>query len=157
MAQKITTYVGEPMAALLGGWDDQRSARLNQVCADYRDVVREHMPALTRAEWCAVMDATNGLFATNDAGATRRFVWAEIEDCEGLGEKWEVNQTALARQVRRMSTVELVALIEASRVFWSHSELPSAEAMTRSGCRIASDDPLQADVDRGMREPDASD
>lgn len=137
MAEKFSIYAGEPMAAVLAGYDEQRSGRINQVCADYIDLVRDAMPTLTRAEWCAVMDATNGLFIMPGEASGRRFIWAEIADFEGLGEKWGIDQVALYSRVREMSQAQLVALCEASRTFWMFPERDTNEALKLSGVRIS--------------------
>lgn len=137
MAEKFAIYAGEPMAAVLAGHGDQRSGRINQVCADYIEVCREAMPTMTRAEWCAVMDATNGLFIMPGEASGRRFVWAEIADCEGLGEKWGIDQAALTQRVRDMTQAELIALCEASRCFWVHHDRDTDEALRLAGVRIA--------------------
>lgn len=136
MAEKYSIYAGEPMAAVLAAHDDVRSGRINQVCADYIDICRDHMPTLTRAEWCAVMDATNGLHIAQSDSATRRFLWAEVADFAGLGEKWGINQEALAQSLRAMSTANLVAVVEASRVFWLHADRGSDEGLKLAGVRI---------------------
>ena len=125
------------MAAVLAGHDEARSGRINQVCADYRDICRDHAPAMSRGQWCAVMDATNGLFVPpEEGGATRRFLWAEIQDCEGLGEKWAIDQEALASRIRGMSTAELVAVVEVSRGFWRLTHLDTDVALKEAGAKV---------------------
>jgi len=137
MAEKFAIYAGEPMAAALAGHEDQRSGRINQICADYRAILRDHMPTMTRAEWCAIMDATNGLaIPTEDADATRRFLWAEVSDSPELAQKWGIDAAALAMRLRSMSTVELVAVCEAGRTFWLNNHLHRDEALAISGARI---------------------
>lgn len=148
MADKYTIYAGEPLAKLLTGYQDQRSGRVNQVAADYLAMVRDVMPELTREEWCAVMDATNGLYVLPGDDATYRFTWAEIADAQGLGEKWGIDQQALATRLRVMGVAELVAVAEASRTFWQHPEADTDVALRLAGVRITTE------ADRRASEPD---
>ena len=136
MAEKLSIYAGPPMAAVLAGHDDQRSARINQVCADYTALIQAAMPELPRDEWCAIMDATNGLYMQPGDGQAYRFMWAEIADAEGLGEKWGIDQRALAAKVRAFAMPQIVAVAEASRAFWNRSDLPTDSALAMSGARI---------------------
>lgn len=138
MAEKFAIYAGEPMAAVLAGHEDARSQRINQVCADYRAILADHMPAMTRGEWCAIMDATNGLaIPTEDAANTRRYLWAKVADAPELAEKWGIDSAALVQRLRSMTTVELVAACEASRAFWQHPDRNTDEALQLAGVRIS--------------------
>ena len=137
MAEKFSIYAGMPLAAALAGYDESRSARVNQVCADYIECIQHAMPELPRAEWCAIFDALNGLWIEPGEASTRRLLWAEIADCEGLGEKWGIDQTALYTRVRAMTVPELIAVCEATRAFWLHCQQPTDQALQLSGARIA--------------------
>lgn len=139
MKERITVYAAEPVAAVLVGYDESRSHRINQVCADYCHYVRECMPTLTREEWCAIMDATNGVFSDPGDTATTRFLWAEVADAEGLGEKWGIDQAALAAAVRAMALPQLLAIAEASRQFWAHTDQPTDAALKLAGVRLRGD------------------
>lgn len=136
MAERITIYVGEPMAAILAGHDDNRHQRINQVCADYRMMLTSVMPSFGRNEWCAIMDATNGLSVMGGDESSYRFIWAEVADCAGLGEKWGIDAESLARVLRGLSTAELIAVAEVSRAFWANAHLDTDEALKIAGAKI---------------------
>lgn len=136
MAAKLSIYAGEPLATVLAGYDDQRSGRVNQVCADYLLLIPELAPEMSRDEWCAVCDALNGLFIPDGDHGTYRFIWAEVADCEGLGEKWAIDQAALAARLRAMSVGQLIAAAEVSRRFWVDPSRPPDQALAEAGARI---------------------
>lgn len=107
------------------------SARLSEVALRYRNLVVASRPELTEAQWCAVCDALKGCWLQVDAGGRDpvQDLWMEVADCEGLGEKWHVDQAALAARLREASYPELVAIYEVVRAFWQHPERPTSEAL----------------------------
>ncbi len=99
---------------------------------------------LTEAQWCAVVDALNGFYLIAehvDAAADPvRTAWINIEDFDGLGEKWNVDAAALARQVRDMSYPQQAALCDVVRRFWKHpklNDLDPADLLRACGARLA--------------------
>lgn len=135
MAEKFSIYAGEPMAIILAGHEENRSARINQVCRDFLTSVADVVPEMAQAEWSAVVDATNGMFGADRD--TYRFMWAEVADFDGLGEKWGIDQQALAARIRGLSIPELIAVAEVSRRFWALSSPdPAAQALRAAGARI---------------------
>lgn len=138
MAEKFSIYAGEPMATALAGYDDSRSGRINQVCADWLLMVRDQAPELTESEWCAVADALNGLYMRDSDEATYRFAWAEIADAPELGPKWGIDQPALAAKLRALGTSQLVALAEIVRRFWADPNAAApAELLRLAGARFS--------------------
>lgn len=133
---KISIYAGQPIQAVLEGHADNRSGRLNTICERYADIVRRDCPMLTEAEWCAICDALNGYWM--DAGDTLgvRFAWAELLDCEGLGEKWGVDVPTLAARLRESGAGAQVAVAEVVQRFWQHADLPRRDALHRAGARL---------------------
>ncbi len=138
MSERITVYAGEPMALALVGHDDNRSGRLNSICARYLALVARDSPTWTRAQWCAVCDALNGAWMSEEVGIG--FSWAEIADADrlnGLGEKWGVDAQALAAEIRALPFCAKVALIEIVERFWVHAGLETDAALHAAGAKIA--------------------
>ena len=137
MAEKFAIYAGEPMASALVGYETERSARINQICADWRDFVSASVPTLTEAQWCALIDATNGTMLDDEH--TLRMVWAEIADAREICEKWQADQAATIDALRAMTWPELMALRETIRRYWSAIEAqPTSHraALEAAGAKI---------------------
>lgn len=132
--EKLSIYAGEPLALVLVGHDENRSGRINTVCARYLGAVAAHCPRLREAEWMAICDALNGTWLRDDDSI--RYTWAEIADCDGLAEKWGIDQQALAQRVRDMDFAAKVALVETVERFWSRCDLPAAESLKLAGAVI---------------------
>jgi len=134
----MSIYAGPPIRALLDGYDDNRSGRLNAVAERYAAIIAAHTPELSEAEWCAVCDALNGCFmGAGEALLGVRYAWANIADCEGLGQKWCVDQDALAQRLRSMPLADAVAVAEVVQRFWRHTDLPTREALDLAGARVS--------------------
>lgn len=135
---KLSIYAGPPIQALLAGFEDNRSGRLNTVAERYTAIMAAHTPALTELEWCAVCDALNGHYMDAGDGLLGvRYAWASVADCEGLGEKWGIDQAALVERLRALDVAGSVALAEVVQRFWRHSDLPRREAFALAGARIS--------------------
>jgi hypothetical protein len=135
---KISIYAGAPIEALLDGYEDNRSGRLNTVAERYAGILAAHTPAFTEFEWCAICDALNGPYMGLGDPSSVRFAWASISDAatEGLGEKWRVDAHELARRVRALSFAESVALIEVVQRFWHMPNGNAGEILRQAGARI---------------------
>jgi hypothetical protein len=136
MAERFTIYAGEPIAAALVGYEDNRSGRLNQIAADYLQLVAALVPVMTVPEWSAVVDALN----STDLGdeQTLKLVWASIADTDGLGDKWHVDHDALVARVRALTLPELIALREVVNRFWDLAGgIDFDHALKQSGARFA--------------------
>lgn len=142
MSTKFSIYAGAPveraLSCLGADYAQNRSGRLNSVCERYLAMVADELGRLTfsRAEWCAILDANNGV----DLGADYMsmppmLVWANVHDSRGLGEKWEVDQLALVARLQALPKASLVAIQEAADRFWSHSELETSAALAKAGIR----------------------
>jgi len=138
MTDRTSLYIGPALRRLLddrpedkGLWT--RSGLLNTVAARYAEVCRRHCPTLTMAEWCACMDALNGVWmqATSAHEASRlTVVWAEVYDADrlnGLGAKWGCDAKALAERIREMDYATTVALVDAVERWWAR-EQPAGES-----------------------------
>lgn len=134
MGEKLSIYAGEPMARVLVGHDENRSGRINTVCDRYLSIVAEHGPTLRLAEWCAACDALNGAWMSDEASI--RFMWAEIADCEGLGDKWGIDQPALTERIRELPLAAKVAMMEVVERFWGRTDLSTADALALAGAKI---------------------
>ena len=136
---KISIYAGPPIKSLLAD-DDNRSGRLNTVAERYSAIVAAHTPAMTEAEWCACCDALNGHYMDAGDGLMGvRYAWASVEDCEGLGDKWGVDQSALVARLRALPLADAVALAEVVQRFWRRTDLPMSEALAAAGARVSGD------------------
>lgn len=141
MADRITIYVGEPLARLLDDAEN-RSGRLNTVAERYLEIVRRDVPELSEAEWCVVCDALNGYWMEGAPELGLRFAWANIADADrldGLGRKWGVDAQALAVRIRDLPMGALVALAEVVERFWAPqpSGRLAREDLEGAGARLA--------------------
>ncbi len=97
----------------------------------YYEVVRRALPTFGRQEALAILDATNG---TAFDATTVTLVWADVDETEGLGEKWGVDHAALVARLRGLSYAECVALVDACERFWSYgSDADTDLALEASG------------------------
>lgn len=136
---KHSIYLGEPMRALLlrRADGDSITASVNGAVARYLAVCRRSVPDLSRAEWCAILDALSGYGLVLDDGddLAIRGIPLEVADAERLraiGEKWDVDGEALAQRVAALSFAELAAVGEVAHAFWAHREEPTDEALRRA-------------------------
>ena len=99
---------------------DSLSGRISTICERYSLILEKHKPGLTAAEWNACRDALNGVWL-RDTNMVR-MIWAEVADADkidGLGKKWGIDAQALSERIRSMSTVEVIALVEAVEQWWA--------------------------------------
>lgn len=85
----------------------------------YYEILRRALPAFARNEALAILDATNG---TLFDPTTAPLLWADVDDSEGLGEKWGVDTSALVARLRGLSYAESLALVDACERFWSYGQ-----------------------------------
>ena len=116
MAEKFAIYAGEPLALVLQGYEHARSARVNTVAAEWLAMVADLAPTLTEPQWMAVLDALNGTALNDDAAL--RHAWAEVQESEGLGEKWAIDQAALTAVIKALDRLRLFALREIVARYW---------------------------------------
>ena len=134
MAKRTSVYLTDEAQAVLGS-PDSLSGRINSILIRYAEICTRHRPALSRSEWCAVFDAINGCWLMAEHGQTdvARYIWAEVSDAPGLGEKWGIDQQALVEKLRGMSYAEQVSVVEHATRFWQLSELPTDDALAKIG------------------------
>jgi hypothetical protein len=135
--KKIQIYCGESLAAVLAGYDGERSARLNAVADRYLKMVRDACPALTEAEWMAIIDVGNGIFLDMQGIS---LLWAAIEDAaeDKVGEKWGVdNILALAEKFRALPLAGKIAVGEIVEKMWDTPDRMDRAALEAAGARIA--------------------
>lgn len=132
------TAMGSPLSQVLSGYDYFRDARINQVVSDYLRFVADLCPAFSLAEWLAVADVLLPSWEADDVILGHG--WADIDDAEGLGERWNIDQAALVARFRGFSQAELLALREVLRRY--HDQLEEShstfEALNRAGARVDS-------------------
>lgn len=129
--ERLSIYAGEPLALVLGGHDENRSGRVNQVCARYLAIVADSQPRWSQAQWSAVCDALNGCWLGDDLSL--RYLWAEVADTQGLGDKWGIDQDALVRELREMPMAGKVAVVELVERFWAHCDRDTSAALAAAG------------------------
>lgn len=138
MAEKMSIYAGEPLAGVLVGFEDNRSARINAVADAYRIFVADNTPAFTEGEWMALIDVVNGSWVGDIANL--RLTWASMADAgeDGIGEKWGIDTDAFAKVLRRMSDSAWLATREIIARFWNAqdgSTLP-ADLLRQCGANV---------------------
>jgi hypothetical protein len=135
---KISIYAGPAVQALLADRrPGDRSRALNTVVERYVEVVRRTMPALSLAQWCAVIDCLYG--ATLDTIGLRGIAMSLADEPE-LAEKWNIDLVALVQRVQAMSFAEVVGLAEVVERFLEVDDRPTEHMRTRLeafGARIA--------------------
>lgn len=85
----------------------------------YYAVLRRSLPTFDRQEALAILDATNG---TAFDPTTVGLLWADVDDAEGLGEKWGIDRHALVARLRGLTYAESMALVDAAERFWSYGK-----------------------------------
>ncbi len=141
MSRKISLYIGEPVEAVLAATgrdgEENRSGRLNMACERYMAMVDDEIGRLdlTRAEWCAILEANNGVDLIGGAGQGT-MIWANLADSPDLAEKWTVDLAALVVRLRTLPRSTLLALREACDRFWSRPEMDTDEVLRLIGARL---------------------
>jgi hypothetical protein len=138
MENRFSIYAGTPMVAALAALGQEginRSGRLNTVCERYMAMVTDALARLdlSRGEWCAVMDANNGVQEWTGDPWHGTMLWANVADTPGLGEKWGVDQEVLVARLRALGKTDLIAVQEVCDRFWSHADLPTDDALAQAG------------------------
>lgn len=141
-AERLSIYLPERLRAVLDLQDGHEglSNRIAAVLDRYSVVVASHCPALTRAEWCCVLDACNGWASWNEAGETlMTSIAVEVEDgihLNGLAEKWGLTEqqgNGLVAKLQMMRPAELMAVLERIEKFWRRSSETTDGAMAAAG------------------------
>lgn len=112
------------------------SGRINTILSRYAEMVARSAPELTEAEWCAICEANNGT-VTDDIPASVTMLWANVHDCRGLGEKWDVDAKKLVAKMRAWTYAESVACAEIVERFWSDTSQSDLHAwLLKCGAKI---------------------
>lgn len=134
-SKQASIYLREASFERLGAGDQGLSLRIAAVLARYEQLVQALLPSLTRAEWCAIMDANNpgtDLWVAEGDHPSGSLIWANVHDSPELGAKWEIDQRQLVERLQQLSPAELLAVDEAVARFWNHHELETDEALARA-------------------------
>ena len=137
MARTTSIYVSPPINEAirrLGKQGTNVSGRLATVCERYLEIVADELARIkmTKAEWCAIMDANNGVqIMTGNPFA--HLIWANVFDSPELEEKWGVDVVALANKLQALPKSTLLAIREAIDIFWSHANAPTDDALKAAG------------------------
>lgn len=117
MASKRATIYIPAEAKVAIGPAENLSSRLMCIADRHRQFVADNMPSLKLSEWCAIMDANNGVDAFVPLVAS--MVWRNLQDSLDLGEKWGIDIRLLVHRMRGMSVSELLAISDVCHRFWS--------------------------------------
>ena len=115
--------------------DWTRSKRIDTVASRYAIVIAEAISkiSLSQSEWLAIMDALNGtVFDAHTYGMLE----ADIEDFDGLGEKWAINQDLLVQKLHGLSIAQKVAIAEVADRFWNRCDLTHVLSLESAGVRL---------------------
>jgi hypothetical protein len=135
VAEKYAIYAGPPVAAALAGYEQSRSSRINQICDEYQQFVSLLCPELPSSQWLAIIDALMGTWIEDEP--TLKHLWIDIEEADGLGDKWKIDQPALAASLRAMPVPQLLALREVIRRFrLDHSSTDPIAVLRQAGARV---------------------
>jgi hypothetical protein len=125
----LSTDVIEMVDAFVGRYyGEEFSARLAEIVEDYTAMVsrakKEVAPLLSEAEWNYLRDMLNGTIV--DAGADfAAYLAMDVEDAnrlDGLGEKWEIDASALAQKLKSLSFFHGYAIIKAVDEWWAKND-----------------------------------
>lgn len=137
---RMSVYSGPPMQAALDAVDQEnKSGRLNTICERYMLLISDQLRRIdmSRAEWCAILDANNGVQIYTGAGdISATMLWANVHDTPGLGEKWGIDHTALVKKMQQYPQSALLAILEVCDRFWSRSQMDTDAALKASGVSI---------------------
>lgn len=129
-SRRMTVHLQQQTLDALALGDSSVSSRINEVVRRYREILLDARPDFTRAQWCAVCDALNGIALLVEVGADPvPDLWLSVADAPGLGEKWAIDQSELVGRLQAASRAELAAIYEVVRVFWQHADKPANEAL----------------------------
>ncbi len=140
MSKRASIYLSSKTMSILDvSKDDSLSGMINLIVGRYNEIVWRSMPALTRNEWCAIMDANNGTIINDDShfDESPTMLWANVADSQGLDEKWNIDSKKLVAKMRAWSNAEGFAAIDAVGKFWKHCDLATDDALKKAGVRIA--------------------
>jgi hypothetical protein len=139
MSSRKTIYLGDDAEMVIGTRPRNLSGRINTILLRYDRIIDDVMPTLSEAEWCALCDANNGT-VLDDHPQTVCYLWANVADFDGLGEKWGVDQAALVDKLRILPYAALCALAEVIADFWGNDKVGKADNRTllsESGAKVA--------------------
>jgi hypothetical protein len=141
-SDRVSIYLPEHLRGVvdLVSGDPGLSARIASILDRYRHLVRVSRPALTRAEWCLVLDGCSG-WATPQEPAELLLsgLALEVQDhirLNDAGEKWGLTTAqcdALLGRLIALRPVETLAVMELVERFWRRSGLETDEAMREAG------------------------
>jgi hypothetical protein len=113
-----------------GNWTEP-TACINGALREYADALTraagELAAVLTRPEWNAVADVTNGcadLYDYMDGPhvGPLTMVWANLCDSPEAGAKWGIDVADLTARLRALTPLHGYAILAAVRWFWTHCE-----------------------------------
>ncbi len=147
MAKKTTIYLSGPLLQAVGPHNTSvdkaigpsLSGRLATIAERYIEIIARARPKdLTRAEWCVILDANNGVFEGLGTARLGSMMWANVADSvdEGIGPKWGLTDAQvrdLARRMQALPHTAQVSIVEAVEQFWLRAELETDEALTQAG------------------------
>jgi hypothetical protein len=101
----------------IGWFANQEIERLYALYEDALNSIK-----LTQSEACFIVDMLN---ATIMDEKSARMLWAEADDAiklDNLDQKWIVDGEALISKLRGLTTIQAMAIVDASNRFWATDE-----------------------------------
>lgn len=147
MPKKTTIYLSDPLLQAVGPYGASEngdigpslSGRLATIAERYSEIIAAARPKdLTRAEWCVILDANNGVFEGLGSARLGSMMWANVSDSvrDGIGPKWGLTDAQvrdLARRMQALPHAAQVSIVEAVEQFWLRADLETDEALRQAG------------------------
>lgn len=114
---------------IISGADFDRSS---EIIERYTRALQASIPDFNQPQWSAILDANNpGPMPGDPTGLIAQGLWANVEDSIGLDDKWGIDTADLVQRLQSLSLVEVLAVAEFVRFFWTHTELDFVQAYER--------------------------
>ncbi len=109
--------------------DDMHTETAAQMQREYDEILLSELK-FSRGEIYAIFDANNG---THLASGGWQWMNANIEDSEGLGEKWGIDAAALAKTLAALPRDCKFRLAQLNMEFWARCDEPSDTVLESLG------------------------
>lgn len=129
MVKKKTIYVSAPIAeATMASGEREFSNRLSRVCDRYRRILKTNSPIgnFTEQEFLMLCDEFKGQVWEPAENIRPLTIYIEDEKhLEALQSKWNVVVASIQERLNSMKFAQIVAMIEAIEIYWSHNRVDS--------------------------------
>ena len=117
------------------------SGSITTLLERYKQITQDACPALTEAEWCAIIDINSSDVALAYGDDNYQYLWARLHDSEadGLSEKWGISCRDLADRIRQLPLAGKAAVWDVAARFWASpklNEISALELLKEAGARV---------------------